>query len=57
MEIGFIGVGNMGAGMANNLLKAGHTLTIYDVNRERAAPLLEQRSTLGGYAQTGGHPE
>lgn len=42
MEIGFIGVGNMGAGMANNLLKAGHTLTIYDVNRDRAAPLLEK---------------
>ena len=25
MDIGFIGVGNMGAGMANNLLKAGYT--------------------------------
>ena len=42
MEIGFIGVGNMGAGMANNLLKAGHTLTINDVRRDAAGPLLEK---------------
>ena len=42
MDIGFIGVGNMGAGMANNLLKAGHTLTIHELVRERATPLLEQ---------------
>lgn len=41
MDIGFIGVGNMGAGMANNILKAGHTLVINDLNRDRAAPLLE----------------
>jgi 3-hydroxyisobutyrate dehydrogenase len=42
MDIGFIGVGNMGAGMANNLLKAGYALTIHDLHRDRAAPLLEQ---------------
>ena len=42
MDIGFIGVGNMGAGMANNLLKAGHSLTIHELVRERATPLLEQ---------------
>ena len=42
MDIGFIGVGNMGAGMANNILKARHAMTIYDLNRDRAAPLLEQ---------------
>ena len=42
MEIGFIGVGNMGAGMANNLLKAGYALTINDVRRDAAGPLLEQ---------------
>ena len=42
MDIGFIGVGNMGAGMANNLIKAGHSLTIHDIARERATPLLEQ---------------
>lgn len=42
MDLGFIGVGNMGAGMANNLLKAGYTLTINDVRRDAAGPLLEQ---------------
>ncbi len=30
-KIGFIGLGNMGLPMASNLLKAGHTLTGYDV--------------------------
>lgn len=30
MHIGFIGLGNMGAGMAANLLKAGHTVTAYN---------------------------
>jgi 3-hydroxyisobutyrate dehydrogenase len=29
--IGFIGLGNMGAHMARNLLAAGHQLTVYDV--------------------------
>jgi 3-hydroxyisobutyrate dehydrogenase len=47
MEIGFIGVGNMGAGMANNLLQAGYTLTINDLHRDRAAPLLEQGARWG----------
>ena len=31
MKIGFIGLGNMGAPMARNLLKAGHELTVFDV--------------------------
>ena len=42
MNIGFIGVGNMGAGIANNLIKAGHALTIHDIARQRATPFLEQ---------------
>jgi 4-hydroxybutyrate dehydrogenase/sulfolactaldehyde 3-reductase len=31
-SIGFIGLGTMGAPMARNLLKAGHQLTVYDLN-------------------------
>jgi len=31
MKIGFIGLGNMGAPMARNLVKAGHDLVVYDV--------------------------
>ena len=32
MNIGFIGLGNMGAPMAHNLLKAGHQLSVFDLN-------------------------
>lgn len=30
MKVGFIGLGRMGAGMAANLLKAGHEVTVYN---------------------------
>jgi 3-hydroxyisobutyrate dehydrogenase len=33
-KIGFIGLGNMGLPMAQNLLKAGHAVSGYDVSRE-----------------------
>lgn len=33
-HIAFIGLGNMGGPMAENLIKAGHTLTVYDLNKE-----------------------
>ena len=32
MKIGFIGLGIMGKPMAKNLIKAGHELTVYDIN-------------------------
>lgn len=35
--IGFIGLGNMGAPMAANLLKAGHAVTGFDMSREARA--------------------
>jgi len=31
-DIAFIGLGNMGAPMAENLIKAGHRLSVYDLN-------------------------
>ncbi|CAK9874500.1 unnamed protein product [Sphagnum jensenii] len=31
-RVGFVGLGNMGAHMASNLLKAGHHLTVHDKN-------------------------
>jgi 3-hydroxyisobutyrate dehydrogenase len=37
--IAFIGLGNMGAGMARRLLQAGHQLRIYNRTRSRAAEL------------------
>jgi 3-hydroxyisobutyrate dehydrogenase len=33
MKIAFIGLGNMGAPMARNLLDAGHTLVVFDVTK------------------------
>ena len=36
MDVGFIGLGNMGSGMASNLLKAGHAVTVYNRSPERA---------------------
>jgi 3-hydroxyisobutyrate dehydrogenase len=42
MRIAFIGLGNMGGPMALNLMKAGHTLVVYDVRKEAGAPHLAQ---------------
>ena len=36
MKVGFIGLGNMGSAIARNLLKAGHTLCVYNRTRSRA---------------------
>ena len=40
MRVGFIGLGMMGKGMAANLQKAGHQLTVHDLNRAAAEPFL-----------------
>jgi 3-hydroxyisobutyrate dehydrogenase-like beta-hydroxyacid dehydrogenase len=39
-NIGFVGVGRMGARMAARLIKAGYSLTIYDTNQAAMAPLV-----------------
>jgi 3-hydroxyisobutyrate dehydrogenase len=41
MQIGFIGLGTMGAPMALNLLKAGHPLVVNDLCRDAGTALLE----------------
>jgi len=40
MNVGFIGLGRMGAGMAANLLKAGHHVTVYNRTPDKAAALI-----------------
>lgn len=45
MEIGFIGLGNMGRGMAANLLKAGHHVTVYNRSPAKAEALVQQGAT------------
>src|ERR1700730_9699591 len=42
MEVGFIGLGHMGAGMAANLLKAGHAVTVYNRTRAKIEALVAQ---------------
>src|ERR1700736_5385163 len=40
MKGGFIGLGRMGAGMAANLLKAGHEVAVYNRTRAKAEALV-----------------
>ncbi len=42
MRVGFIGLGNMGSGMAANLLKAGHEVTAFNRTSSKAEPLVKQ---------------
>ena len=39
MNVGFMGLGNMGTPMALNILKGGHQLTVYNRTVEKAGPL------------------
>jgi 3-hydroxyisobutyrate dehydrogenase len=41
MDVGFIGLGNMGNPMARNLIRAGHRLVIHDLRESAGANLLE----------------
>jgi 3-hydroxyisobutyrate dehydrogenase-like beta-hydroxyacid dehydrogenase len=38
--LGFVGTGKMGGPMANRLLDAGHSLTVYDIREKAMAPLI-----------------
>jgi 3-hydroxyisobutyrate dehydrogenase-like beta-hydroxyacid dehydrogenase len=41
MKIGFIGLGRMGSAMAENLLKAGHDVTVFNRSPEKSRPLVD----------------
>jgi len=41
MRVAFIGLGMMGSGMARNLIKAGHTLVVFNRTRSRAQELAQ----------------
>jgi 3-hydroxyisobutyrate dehydrogenase-like beta-hydroxyacid dehydrogenase len=40
MQVGFIGLGQMGSGIATNLIKAGHDVTVYNRTRAKADALV-----------------
>jgi 3-hydroxyisobutyrate dehydrogenase-like beta-hydroxyacid dehydrogenase len=42
MKVGLIGLGNMGSGMAANLLKGGHEVTVYNRTPSKAQALVAQ---------------
>src|SRR5260221_2033157 len=46
MDIGFIGLGNMGQPMARRLIEAGHKLIIYDTRNDAVAPVVAQGAQL-----------
>ena len=53
MKIGFIGLGNMGAPMAHNLAKAGHTVFGFDTQNV-SVQMIELLPTARDCAETKG---
>jgi hypothetical protein len=51
MDIGFIGLGNMGGPMARRLAEAGHKLVVYDTRNDAAAPLVALGAQLASSPQ------
>jgi 3-hydroxyisobutyrate dehydrogenase-like beta-hydroxyacid dehydrogenase len=48
MKVGFIGLGNMGLPMARNLLRARHSLAVYNRTPGRAEPLAAEGAAVAG---------
>ena len=48
MNVGFIGLGNMGRPMASNLIAAGHRLTVYNRTRKHAEELARSGAEVAG---------
>lgn len=46
MDVGFVGLGNMGRHMARNLLKAGHAVTVFNRTRSRAEELAAEGAAV-----------
>jgi 3-hydroxyisobutyrate dehydrogenase-like beta-hydroxyacid dehydrogenase len=46
MQVGIIGIGNMGSGMAKSLLQAKHQVTVYNRTRERAEALRSEGAAV-----------
>src|ERR1044072_6027911 len=45
MEIGFVGLGNMGGPMSRRLVAAGHKLTVFDTRKEMMEALVKLGAT------------
>src|SRR5579884_2815594 len=51
MNVGFIGLGSMGLPIAQNLLKAGHTLIVYNRTASKAEPLRQHGARVAQKAE------
>lgn len=51
MDIGFIGLGRMGAPMAKRLIEAGHKLIVYDTRNDAVAPFVALGAELASSPQ------
>jgi len=47
VDIGFIGIGQMGKHMSKHIIDVGYNLTVLDLNKEAATPLLEAGAKWG----------
>jgi 3-hydroxyisobutyrate dehydrogenase-like beta-hydroxyacid dehydrogenase len=52
MRYGFIGLGNLGAKLAANLVRAGFDVTVHDLNLEAAASLIAAGAKWADTAKT-----
>jgi 3-hydroxyisobutyrate dehydrogenase-like beta-hydroxyacid dehydrogenase len=48
MDVGLIGLGQMGTGIAKSLLRGGHRVTVYNRTRERAEALRKDGAAVAG---------
>ena len=57
MKVGFIGIGQMGSGMAANLLRAGQTVTVYNRSAEKTKPLAAKGATVAAKPRDACHDD
>ncbi len=48
MKVGFVGLGIMGKPMVKNLLKAGHEVVVFDLNKDNVANVVEAGAKAAG---------
>jgi 3-hydroxyisobutyrate dehydrogenase-like beta-hydroxyacid dehydrogenase len=54
MKVGFIGLGNMGAAIAANLVRAKHEVIVWNRTAAKTGPLVEAGATLAASPKGGG---
>ena len=59
MKVGFIGIGNMGRPMAAHVAKAGHAVTVFDLDAARAASFVQEHGAAAAadIGEVGGERE